>query len=1004
MRSVETLIVRLPIECPYCSHKYLIYKSPPENPQRSGGIFICEKCHSLISPSIVSGRRNIGKLTWRFKNRGGVVLSENKNSSVLLYDFIDRVKNKEKHMITFEIVPKKEEDFNLGVYEYMKKYSAIPLEIGGKKFIVRYPYCPSRHRISPSKFYDLRKPQEEFLRAIDNIDKLARLDEEELVEKLMKNKHVFSVFLPDKNAERIEEELKNLTPEEYEKYREKVRALAKLWKEGFHHFFLWMATGLGKTDTAIASIPPYLWKEILEKRKKKCLIIVPSDFLREQWVEDVLVGEWGVPRELIEKAVGSSFETKPFIVATIQTLHSLRERDLQRYEEIMREVGIALLDECHNYTSPKWKLIVQDLMSDKYGKKEIRLLTATPKEEVTKFFLNMSEYSKRLSPDELFEVSTITKALVEKAIRSGGIVPAVQLNVGFDLTPEERLRYSYLTGSVISGSNLFGVDDPNLVNLMKKIFCTWIKFRSRGENISFYDVLKNAGKGVFKGHEMSVISFYENELIEKDRQLVKSWFEDMVSRVESGEDLTCEFVQKVAKNYTYSLTSRRMHLATLDSRVRAFTATVFELLKRYKTKRKEEAPQLLEYSVWSWAPKILVFDIPLIKKRVVDPYTRQTKKMPFIEYVRRKLVVELSNRFKIPREIADRLVKRSDSEQRREEANESYSEWKARKLGTERPEPFILLTCQRAYEGIDVKDVEVGIHFFGMRSETKAVQSYGRTVRTTASLYKELEKLGATMVRIFAKDTVDQEIASDTGLYVPSMVKMRDEEGYKYLHVTRELLSYSDGKIKTVDTNNMFFEGVTKKGDFVQIPYWYVYGGLGGEKISPSGVIRSRRGVAGFIPLDSMIRLFGRGGLGEEKCRISIEKGRRFVEKELKAMSVERLISSLRDRLENRGIIEIEEIEILHHPMDQGWELNQKLRCPICGSPMLVHPSGACFCPRCAEREGRFTGGGRKIYVVRGGEKSGELKGKVLGVARSEYGLAVLLSTIQLSIPSLAVT
>ena len=114
-------------------------------------------------------------------------------------------------------------------------------------------------------------------------------------------------------------------------------------------------TGSGKTLIAL---------EVVNKLKKKALIIVHTSVLLQQW-KDEIVKFFGIQEKQVGQLGGGKKKLEDVTVALIQTLMRLSR---QEYEELNKHFGITIIDECHRVpASELFKSVNRLCAKHRYG-------------------------------------------------------------------------------------------------------------------------------------------------------------------------------------------------------------------------------------------------------------------------------------------------------------------------------------------------------------------------------------------------------------------------------------------------------------------------------------------------------------------------------------------------------------------------------------------------------------------------------------------------------------
>lgn len=169
----------------------------------------------------------------------------------------------------------------------------------------------------------------------------------------------------------------------------------KKWKEAKGRGIMLLATGFGKTYTALKICD----RLVKQQSKTKILVIVPSDNLRKQWLKNVV--QFGLHFNI-----------------TIDTVHSLVLKPDERYDFI-------IADEIHMYASPVFYQVFTKMTS--------------------KYFLGLTGTIDRLDGKEslLFEIApVIDRITLKEAIENKWVSEYVQYKLEIDVDLTEYHEFS----------------------------------------------------------------------------------------------------------------------------------------------------------------------------------------------------------------------------------------------------------------------------------------------------------------------------------------------------------------------------------------------------------------------------------------------------------------------------------------------------------------------------------------------------------------------------------
>lgn len=212
----------------------------------------------------------------------------------------------------------------------------------------------------------------------------------------------------------------------------------KAWKENSYHGFYVMATGTGKTWTAIYSI-----KELLKVDNIITIIAVPYKHLINQWTEDIVRAidvrivkvsseNYGWEKFLSDEIIRSKFEQKkPLIILT-----TIASFSLARFQKIVlrsRQNKLLVVDEAHRFTSRNKNLIDQF--------KYMLGLSATPGNGKD---LDTSNDLLSFFGGKVFDLP------IEKALADGFLVQYCYEPIYVNLSDEEEQSFQALTNHMMS--------------------------------------------------------------------------------------------------------------------------------------------------------------------------------------------------------------------------------------------------------------------------------------------------------------------------------------------------------------------------------------------------------------------------------------------------------------------------------------------------------------------------------------------------------------------------
>lgn len=241
------------------------------------------------------------------------------------------------------------------------------------------------------------------------------------------------------------------------KLRDYQEEAIKAWVKNDYHGFYVMATGTGKTWTAIFSA-----KELVKEHKASIVICAPYKHLVKQWAEDVKTAFPDAKIVLVssenpswEKQITSEIISKKYnpdvqliIITTISSFN------LDRFEKtIEKDVGEKLLivDEAHRFTKRS------DELKNKY--QYMLGLSATP-------YSGKSAQSGR----ELMEFfgGQVYSLPIEDALSRGFLVPYDYYPIVVSATQEEEDKFASISRQIIGCfRNGICIDPDRLVKLLR---------------------------------------------------------------------------------------------------------------------------------------------------------------------------------------------------------------------------------------------------------------------------------------------------------------------------------------------------------------------------------------------------------------------------------------------------------------------------------------------------------------------------------------------------------
>jgi len=219
-------------------------------------------------------------------------------------------------------------------------------------------------------------------------------------------------------------------------YQEKA---INAWKGNDYHGFYVMATGTGKTWTAI-----YAAKELLKSHSAMIIICAPYKHLVKQWAEDIekafpsakliLVSSENPKRyqQIAEEIIRKKYNSNSQVII-ISTIASFRSDQFMVAIKKSSEEKLLIVDEAHRFTNRSNEL--QNVFQYMLG------LSATP-------FSGTSAQTGR----ELMEFfgGRVFNLPIEEALERGYLVPYYYYPIYVCATEDEEQRFQYHTHKILS--------------------------------------------------------------------------------------------------------------------------------------------------------------------------------------------------------------------------------------------------------------------------------------------------------------------------------------------------------------------------------------------------------------------------------------------------------------------------------------------------------------------------------------------------------------------------
>lgn len=292
-----------------------------------------------------------------------------------------------------------------------------------EKIRVFKSWIPSENQYVINEFQELEALWE------NNIPQLETYTIEEAVKNKILKKITFKNPDPEESPQPSPKEPKEITLRQYQ-----IDAIES-WKNNNYNGFYKMATGTGKTWTAIFSI-----KKLFENANPIVIITAPYKHLVEQWAKDVdstfpdteiikiFSDNKNWRSEVLFLIKSKSLEPRKKMIF-ITTNSSFRLNDFQIILKKINYEKLLIADEAHRFHNSILLLSKNDILFDyKLG------LSATPE------YYNNEEKTYEL---ESFFGGIVFEYNLESAIENGYLVPYNYNPIFMNLTDEEQSKYRY---------------------------------------------------------------------------------------------------------------------------------------------------------------------------------------------------------------------------------------------------------------------------------------------------------------------------------------------------------------------------------------------------------------------------------------------------------------------------------------------------------------------------------------------------------------------------------
>jgi len=219
------------------------------------------------------------------------------------------------------------------------------------------------------------------------------------------------------------------------------KALAK-WKENGRHGIAAVVTGGGKTFFALHCLRDFN----RSVPAATSVIVVPTDALLDQWVEEIVSFFQISLRRVSVLTSRSRINLSRLHIGVINTV-----------AQVATKAGcppvFLIVDECHKAASPVFKQVFQIPIEATLG------LSATPERQYDSGFEDV--LIPALGP-------VICRYTYREALRDKVIVPFSLHNVVFEFDAEEQKQYDRLTKSIHGAVAKCGIESPEAVALLLK--------------------------------------------------------------------------------------------------------------------------------------------------------------------------------------------------------------------------------------------------------------------------------------------------------------------------------------------------------------------------------------------------------------------------------------------------------------------------------------------------------------------------------------------------------
>lgn len=284
-----------------------------------------------------------------------------------------------------------------------------------------------------------------------------------LKENILKIRSSIKPSYNKKNSENVDDiNLGKPSIPDFIKLRDYQKEAIKKWFNSKGKGIFEMATGTGKTITAISAITKVL--QICSNNNKSCgvVIVVPYKALLEQWVENLLIFNINPIRcyenkqawhDKLNDAIymfNNSITNNLFVITTNSTFNSIS------FQKLLRSVEkdyVFCIDEMHHAATDLFLSNLPDECKLRLG------LSAT---------LQSNNNQEKMDDLKEYFGEVIFKFPLDRAIKEGFLTEYYYYPIFVELTEEEKYEYFELTSKIGRLLNVVSSDDESLTSLLMK--------------------------------------------------------------------------------------------------------------------------------------------------------------------------------------------------------------------------------------------------------------------------------------------------------------------------------------------------------------------------------------------------------------------------------------------------------------------------------------------------------------------------------------------------------